>query len=58
MKAWLVNTSGNPNSYKLADLLQEHLNLQIEVSNLLSVRILSTFYRLSTKPMVGMVSND
>ncbi|KAG8775450.1 hypothetical protein FRC12_001485 [Ceratobasidium sp. 428] len=29
-RAWLVNTSGNPNSSKPADLMQEHLNLQIK----------------------------
>ncbi|KAG9076290.1 hypothetical protein FS749_011947 [Ceratobasidium sp. UAMH 11750] len=30
MKAWLVNISGNPNSSKPADLMQEHLNLLIK----------------------------
>ncbi|KAF8610607.1 hypothetical protein BDV93DRAFT_550411 [Ceratobasidium sp. AG-I] len=30
MNAWLVNTTGNPNSCIPTDLMQEHLNLQIK----------------------------
>ncbi|KAG9119106.1 hypothetical protein FRC07_006041 [Ceratobasidium sp. 392] len=30
MKAWLVNITGKPDSFKPADLMQEHLNLQIK----------------------------
>ncbi len=39
MKNWLVNTTGNPNSFVPVDLLQEHLNYWIKVIVLLSTMI-------------------
>ena len=34
MNNWLVNTTGNPNSWLPVDLLQEHLNFWIKVREL------------------------
>ena len=53
---WLLNPTGNPNSWVEIDLMQEHLNYWIKVSIKLTSECLFTWswFRSSTKPMDPM----